>query len=233
MIRATCLPPWIAPCATPGTSLPFADHLREVADHEHFGWPGIDRSGCTSTRPARSHRRAEPGGQRRRLHARRPQHRARADVLALVADLDGHAARVDRGDAACRRGPRRAAARASCFAASESFSGYVRSTRSCPRTARRAPRSDRSNGSRSRACAGRSRRARRRARRRSARRRRPRTSATRAARAGSLSRSAASYARKIRRRISSASSIDLRPGASGAQSSLPKYECVAPVATIR
>ena len=36
---------------------------------------------------------------------------------------------------------------------------------------------------------------------------------------------------EMRRRISTASSIDLRPGANGAQSSRPKYEKRAPVAT--
>ena len=59
---------------------------------------------------------------------------------------------------------------------------------------------------------------------RSGRRRRGRTSSTRARRSGSCSRSAASKAIRIRRRISVASSIDFRPGATAAQSSWPKYE---------
>ena len=49
---------------------------------------------------------------------------------------------------------------------------------------------------------------------------------------GSASRSAASNAIRIRRRISVASSMVLRPGAYGAQSSWPKYAWWAPVATI-
>ena len=48
----------------------------------------------------------------------------------------------------------------------------------------------------------------------------------------SASRSAASNAIRIRRRISIASSIVLRPGANGAQSSCPKYAWWAPVATM-
>jgi hypothetical protein len=44
------------------------------------------------------------------------------------------------------------------------------------------------------------------------------------------SRSAASKAKKIRLRISSASSMVLRPGATLSHSGWPKYECVAPVA---
>ena len=49
---------------------------------------------------------------------------------------------------------------------------------------------------------------------------------------GSASRSAASNAIRIRRRISNASSMVLRPGANGAHSSWPKYAWRAPVATI-
>ena len=52
-------------------------------------------------------------------------------------------------------------------------------------------------------------------------------------RAGSASRSARSKASSTRRRIASASSSVLSPGARAAQSSWPKYECVAPVATIK
>ena len=63
----------------------------------------------------------------------------------------------------------------------------------------------------------------RRARRRSARRRRARTSSTPRRRSGSASRSAASNAMRIRRRISVASSMVLRPGAHApAHSSCPK-----------
>jgi len=54
-----------------------------------------------------------------------------------------------------------------------------------------------------------------------------------ARRSGSISRSAASKASRMRRRMSRASSIVLSPGANRAQSSWPKYECAAPVATIR
>ena len=50
---------------------------------------------------------------------------------------------------------------------------------------------------------------------------------------GSVLRSAASKARKTRRRISSASSMLFSPGAAAAQSSCPKYEWVAPVASSR
>ncbi len=48
--------------------------------------------------------------------------------------------------------------------------------------------------------------------------------------ARSSARSAASKAKKIRLRISSASSMVFRPGATAAHSGWPKYECVAPVA---
>ena len=91
----------------------------------------------------------------------------------------------------------------------------------------------RSSGSRDGACRGRSRRGRRPARRPvGPPPTRTNVSHSRAV-AGSCSRSAASKAIRIRRRISSASSSDLRPGASVAQSSWPKYEKRAPVATIR
>ena len=49
----------------------------------------------------------------------------------------------------------------------------------------------------------------------------------------SVSRSALSKATNNRRRISSASSMLLRPGAWRAQASWPKYEWVAPVARIK
>ena len=47
---ATYLAPWIAPCATPGT--PSTAAMSPMTNT--FGCPGIDRSGSTLTRPARS-----------------------------------------------------------------------------------------------------------------------------------------------------------------------------------
>ena len=216
MIFATCAPPCIATCATPGHRLAvLADHRREVADDEHLGMAGhrADRARPRRGRRGRAARRASRA-ERRRLHAGGPQHGARARC-ARRSPAHGHAVGVDAGDQRVRCAPRRRRFSSDCFArlptASADTAASTRS-RALDRITRDLRR-DRSCGSRARACAARSRRARRRARRRSGRRRRRRTSATRccAAAIGSRARPPRTP-RRTRRRISSASSIVLRPG---------------------
>ena len=52
--RAACCASWIAAGATPGTSVPVLLEAGQVADDEDLGVAGDVRSGSTSTRPARS-----------------------------------------------------------------------------------------------------------------------------------------------------------------------------------
>ncbi|COY44067.1 Uncharacterised protein [Mycobacterium tuberculosis] len=50
IVLATYFAPWMAPCATPGT--PSTAAISPTTNT--FGYPGMDRSGSTWTRPARS-----------------------------------------------------------------------------------------------------------------------------------------------------------------------------------
>ena len=55
MLRAAALPSWIAAGARPGTSpRPGSSRCAMSPITNASGWPGIERSGCTCTRPARS-----------------------------------------------------------------------------------------------------------------------------------------------------------------------------------
>ena len=153
------------------------------------------------TQRARERRRGDAGG---------PEHRAGRHALGP----DSHAVAVDAGDARARCGRGRRAARAAACALLRELRGSGGRTRRAaldeddPRAAR-----DRWCGSRAQRRGGRSRRARRRARRRSG----PPPTMTKVSsacwRSDRRSRSARSKARRTRRRISSASSSVLRPGA--------------------
>ena len=74
------------------------------------GWPGIVRSGPTRIRPVRSvsapAAAATVRAERRREHARRPQHGARRDLLLAVRrDLDRDRVLVDVGRPSSPSGP--------------------------------------------------------------------------------------------------------------------------------
>ena len=195
------------------------------------GWPGIVRSGSTRTRPARS--------------SGTPSDRASGEAATPAAQSTVRAAirsapmptplGVDRRHRPARSGPRRPG-RSSCSPRLL----RERRRRSAGRTRGRPFEQDHVRLRRvdvpevaAPGRAARSRAGRRPARRRSARRRRSRTSARRAAAPGRA------RARRPRRRRARGGGSPGRPrcssgpGAYGAHSSWPKYECVAPVATIR
>ena len=202
---------------------------REVADHEDLGMSGngevrLDR------RRGRSGR-AERRGSCRRGRPRRPRPRGRSSPRCAAA---GHEPGLRPPASRARRcGPRRRAAGAPRPRFPRSAPCSSGGCAGPPRSARRGPRAGRCGESRPRGRDRRSRRSPRRARHRSARRRRWRTSGALCRRSGSVSRSASSKASRMRRRISSASSRLLRPGARDSQSSCPKYACRAPEATTR
>src|ERR671932_123351 len=74
MFLAAARPPWIPPCATPGTSFPLGRSTCAASPTtKTSGCPGIERSGSTSTRPARSvGAPSELGENPREFDARRP-----------------------------------------------------------------------------------------------------------------------------------------------------------------
>ena len=229
------LPSCIAAGATPGTSCPFsALHRRQIADDEDVLVAGRVQRRRHQHAAGAIERHAERARQRRGGHAGAPQDGARGDALLARLEVHGDAAVVDAGDA-----------RVEVHLHAELRQLLARLVAAAPRD--RRPSTCGAPSSRStRAWCG-------------SMRRKSRVSAWNAtslmAPASSTpvgppptttkvshsrcdapdrcARSASSNAERMRLRISSASSMVLRPGATPCHSSWPKYECVAPVATTR
>ena len=181
------------------------------------GWPGMVRSGSTHA-PGAVEGDAEGCRQRGGGDAGGPEHgRARRgarppsdDAVGVDAGDGGSGAHLDAAAAELLRGARRAPRGRRRARAGPPSTRMMRASRGSI-----ARKSRRERGARSR-------RSRRPARRRWGRRRRSRRSAARGGAPASGSRSACSKASSTRRRISSASSSVLRPGAFASHSSWPK-----------
>ena len=232
MFFAACRPLWIASWRDARQRLAVLRLRDQIADHEHLGVTGHAEIGLHTAR-ARRDRAARRGARvsgrraRRRPTARCARRCARRPIATKPSPTIATPGVPVRTSTPSSSSWRRARSR-------QVFGERRQHARARPRAGPRASCADRCAGSRARACG--------RAISASApasstpvgpaaddHERRP----ARAAARRSRSRSAASNASRMRRRISSASSIVLSPGACAAHSSWPKYECVCPVATIR
>ena len=232
IVSAAWRPDWIATCATPGR----LSRLMRSPMTKTSGCPGIVQSGSTFTRPARSI--SAPALRRRGVRAATPDarspdlrrrinppqlrlRRVRLDALLVNAgdpradvDLDSHVSQVARRALSQRLGEGRQDRRPG-VEQDDSRRGRIDVTE-VP-----AQRSARQLGELARELDTRRSRA-------DDDERQPAASCV-----GSVSRSAISKAPKIRPRSSSAWSIVFIPGASCANSGCPKYDWLAPVATIK
>ena len=229
MTRAACAASCMATCATPGSGVPpWCRNAAASPTTKSSECPGMERSGSTRTRPARSS--GTPRVVRSGDAATPAAHRT---VPATTLSPPSIAPRESTPVTAVRSRTSTPSRCSEARAASRSLSGNEGRIvgPASTRMMRAWPVSMDRNSSRSV--------------RRAISARVPasstpvgppptRTKVSSSCRlAGSLSRSARSNASSTRRRISSASSSVLSPGASRAHSSCPKYAWVVPVATIK